>query len=195
MNTMALPLKAKTADAVFDRRMERVMRSVDLHQTLLLDYLGRLTRHRQDAEDLAQELWRYVLKHFPEDKIECLPLLRRKAYQLFVDFYRANKRRGEILNSETHELAAPAVQENQFSAAEEGALQERFWQQFPGIELTAQQKDVLWLHARYGFTYKEIESRLGIAASTIGDWVILGRQRLDAALKVQQDAQQNTKLS
>ncbi|MEO5958786.1 MAG: sigma factor-like helix-turn-helix DNA-binding protein, partial [Opitutaceae bacterium] len=64
-----------------------------------------------------------------------------------------------------------------------------------GLDLTAPQKQVLWLHARYGFTYKEIETRLGIPASTIGDWIALGRERLGAALNVQQSPQQKRSLT
>lgn len=171
------------------------MKSVDLHHTLLLGYLGHLTRHRQDAEDLAQDLWRYVLKHFPEEKIGCLPLLRRKAYQLFVDLYRAKQRKRENLTGEMPDLASTVVRENQFSAAEEAALKERFWREYPGLDLTEPQKEVLWLHARYGFTYKEIETRIGIAASTVGDWIALGRERLGAVLDVQQSPQQKRSLS
>lgn len=185
MNTMTLPSPATNADADFDRRMTRVMQSADLHHTLLLDYLGRLTRQRQDAEDLAQELWRYVLLHFKEDQIGCLPLLRRKAYQLFIDLYRTRQRRRENLTDAMPDLPAPMVRENRFSETEEAALQERFWREFPGVDLTAPQKEVLWLHARYGFTYKEIETRLGVAASTVGDWIALGRVRLGAALDAQ----------
>jgi RNA polymerase sigma factor (sigma-70 family) len=190
MNPMTLPVRPATADAAFDRRLDRVMRSVDLHHTLLLGYLRGLTRHRQDAEDLAQELWRYVLLRFKEEQIGCLPLLRHKAYQLFVDHYRTRLRRRETLTDTLTEQAAVVVREQRFSATEEAALQERFWSEYPGLDLTAQQKEVLWLHARYGLTYKEIEARLGIAASTIGDWIAVGRARLGAALEAQQNPQQ-----
>ena len=85
---------AKTAaEEKFSRRVELVMASVDLHHTGLLNYLRSLAGHH-DAEDILQELWKFVVVHFAEDKIDCLPLLRRKAYQLFVDHYRRSVARG-----------------------------------------------------------------------------------------------------
>lgn len=183
------------AEALFERRMALVMEAVDLHHTHLVDYLWRLTRQRQDAEDLTQNLWRYVLLHFPEGKITCLSLLRRKAYQLFVDHYRAAVRRREVLTDEVPDIPLTAPREAAYSETAEKELQGRFWSEFEGIELSAQQKEVLWLHARYGFTYQEIEARLGIASSTVGDWVHLGRQRLAAYLDVQQTPQQNRRIS
>lgn len=154
------------------------MGSVDLYHTHLQDYLHRLTQQWQDAEDLMQELWRYVLLHFPEEKIQTLSLLRRKAYQLFIDHYRAAKRRPEVLTDELPETPVSHAKEASFSPESESALSERFWQDFGGIDLTEAQKNVLWLHGRYGLTYQEIEKRTGIPNSTVGDWIALGRERL-----------------
>ena len=172
----------QAAEAAFERRLAAVTRAVDDHHGYLLDYLHRLTRQWQDAENLLQDLWRHVLLHFDEDKISHLPLLRRKAYQLFVDHYRKIVRRGEVLADELPEAPAPHVE---FSAAtddEEAALQQRFWADYPGIELSDRQKDTLWLHARYGLTFKEIEEQLGVPSSTVGDWITLGRKRLAEAI-------------
>ena len=172
----------KTAEAVFERRLAAVSRSVDDHHTYLQDYLYRLTRQWQDAENLSQDLWRHVLLNFDEAQISSLPLLRRKAYQLFVDHYRRSVRRGEVLADEVPEVAA---QPNTFSdCTDEGeaTLKERFWSEYPGVDLTEQQKDVLWLSARYGFTYKEIEARTGIASSTVGDWIAIARTKLTEAM-------------
>ncbi len=160
------------------RRMEAVLRSVDLYHTHLQDYLYRLTHQWQDAEDILQELWRYVLLQFPEDRIESLSLLRRKAYQLFIDRYRAARRRPEILTSELPELPVEGSAQVRFSDAGEAEMKACFWREFHGVELSDPQKDVLWLHARYGHTYQEIEKITGVPASTVGDWVALGRERL-----------------
>lgn len=180
MNTLMErpPEISGAAEADFERRMERVMTAVDLHHAHLLDYLFQLTRHRQDSEDLAQELWRYVLHNFPEEKITALSLLRRKAYQLFVDHYRAAKRRPEVPLEEVHDMPVYVSREAVFSDAEEARLKERFWSEFPGIELTGLQKEVLFMRGRYNLTYAEIARETGVGSSTIGDWVALGRQRL-----------------
>lgn len=176
-----------TGDAVFQQRLDKVMASVDLNHTHLLDYLYRMTRQWQDAEDILQELWRYVLLHFPEDKIESLSLLRRKAYQLFIDHYRAAKRRPEIFTDEVPDLPVTSSGETSFSTEAEAEMKTRFWREFHGIELSDAQKDVLWLHARYGQTYQEIARQLGVPASTVGDWIALGRERLADYLNKQQN--------
>lgn len=160
------------------------MEAVDLYHCSLQDYLYRLTRQWQDAEDILQELWKYVVVHFPEDKITSLSLLRRKAYQLFVDRYRAAKRRPELLTDNVPETLH-AEGETCFTEATEQGMKEKFWQEFPGIDLSDAQKDVLWLHARYGYTYQEIQDRCGLASSTVGDWIAQGRRRLADYLNTQ----------
>jgi DNA-directed RNA polymerase specialized sigma24 family protein len=182
ISTMNPTPSPRSAEAAFERRMTAVTASVENYHTYLLDYLFRLTRQRQDAENLLQDLWRHVLLHFEESKISSFPLLRRKAYQLFIDHYRRQSRRGEVLSEETPEVA---VQPNHFAAftdAEEVALRRKFWAEYPTVDLTEPQKEALWLHARYGFTCKEIEQRLGVPSSTVGDWIALGRRRLAAVI-------------
>ena len=170
--------KPRAAEAEFDRRMELVMTSVDLHHLHLRDYLFQLTHQFQDAEDLVQELWKYVLHNFPEDKIGSLSLLRVKAKQLCLDRWRAAKRRPQIATDEIPEVVESVSRELAFSDAEEGRLKERFWQEFYGIQLSEPQKEVLWLHARYGFTYQEIEQQTGVPSSTVGDWIAKGRHMI-----------------
>lgn len=172
-------------DDAFERRLAAVTRAVEDYHSYLLDYLHRLTRQYQDAENLLQDLWRHVLLNFDEEKIHALPLLRRKAYQLFVDHYRRQVRRGEVLAEELPEVPVAATSFTDESEAGEKALQEKFWSEYPTVALTGPQKEVLWLHARYGLTYKEIEARLGIASSTVGDWIILGRKQLAAAINTE----------
>jgi DNA-directed RNA polymerase specialized sigma24 family protein len=176
LNPTAAP--TETAEAVFERRVAAVSQSVDDFHTYLLKYLFSLTRQWQDAENLLQDLWRYVLLHFDEDKIHALPLLRRKAYHLFLDHYRRQVRRGEVLSDEVPDVPVQQPDFAPFTEDGEAALRERFWSEYPDIALTEKQKEALWLHARYGFTFKEIEERIGVAASTVGDWIVLGRKKL-----------------
>lgn len=165
-------------EEAFERRLAAVSQAVDDHHAYLLDYLHRMTRQYQDAENLLQDLWKHVLLHFDEDKIGCMPLLRRKAYQLFVDHYRRQVRRGEILSDEPPEVPVQPTTFADASDAGEEAVKVRFWSEYPTLDLTEQQKDILWLSARYGYTYKEIEEKTGVAASTVGDWIAIGRKKL-----------------
>ncbi len=179
------PQPPQASEAAFERRLAAVTQSVEDYHAYLLTYLHGLTRQWQDAENLLQDLWRHALLHFDEDKLHSLPLLRSKAYQLFIDHYRRQKRRGEILADELPETPMPP--RHFISENEEGetALRARFWSEYPHIDLTALQKEALWLHARYGFTFKEIEQRLGAPSSTIGDWIALGRKKLAEAINSQ----------
>jgi DNA-directed RNA polymerase specialized sigma24 family protein len=170
------------ADAAFERRVAAVSHAVDDYHRYLLDYLYRLTRQWQDAENLLQDLWRHVLIHFKEEQIHTLPLLRRKAYQLFVDHYRRQVRRGEVLSDELPEVPSEGAKLAAFTDEGEAALREKFWAEYPGLDLTDAQKEALWLHARYGFTFKEIESRTDVPASTVGDWIALARKKLAAVI-------------
>ena len=170
----------QTAEESFSRRVELVMASVDLYHTYLLNYLRSFAGHH-DAEDILQELWKFVVVHFQEDKIGCLPLLRRKAYQLFVDNYRRNVARNNVLDK-VKEQAAADEPRYVYDEADEGRLQARFWAEFP-VELSEAQKEVLWHHARYGLTFQEIEDKLGVRASTACDWVKVGRDQLEKYLE------------
>lgn len=176
--TEAKQTQAETADAAFERRLAAVSEAVDDHHTYLLDYLYRMTHQWQDAENLLQDLWKHVLLNFEEDKINCMPLLRRKAYQLFVDHYRRQVRRGEILSDNLPDVPVQPASYADATDAGEALLKARFWSEYPTLDLTEHQKDVLWLNARYGYTYKEIEEKTGIAASTVGDWIALARKKL-----------------
>lgn len=172
---------AAAAEAAFERKMALVSQAVSDYHAYLREYLYRMTRQWQDAENLLQDLWRHVLLNFDEDKIQCLPLLRRKAYQLFIDHYRRQVRRGEILSDELPEVPVSGARAS-ITDDDEAGLKKKFWADYPKIELTEQQKDALWLHARYGFTFKEIEKQLGVPASTVGDWITLGRKKLAEAI-------------
>ncbi len=166
------------SEEVFDRRLAAVDEAIDKYHTYIQNYLYGLTRQWQDAENLAQELWSYVLLRFDEDKIGHFPLLRRKAYQLFVDHYRRIVRRKETLSDTIPETQGKAVSPDAYTDEEELALKEKFWGDYPDIDLTDQQKEVLWLYARYGFTYKEIQEKTGVPDSTVGDWIGIARKRI-----------------
>ncbi|MCH6256486.1 RNA polymerase sigma factor [Puniceicoccaceae bacterium K14] len=184
-NSPAAGFNAAEAETLFARRLELVSESVDLYHIYLKDYLYRLTSQWQDAENLLQDLWQHVLLHFPEEKIKVLPILRRKAWQIFIDFYRARQRRGETITDEVAEGLITHVSIEAYTDREEQSLKETFWNGFPGIELDDQQKEVIWMHARFGFTYKEIEEKIGIPSSTVCDWVALARERLATYLNNQ----------
>lgn len=163
----------------FDQRLAALEEAIDRHHVYLERYLTNLTRNHADAEDLLSRLWIHVLHKFKDQQLGSLPLLRRKAYQLFVDHYRARTRdREKVQTVET--LPEPGIQhlgKEAYTSGEETALRENFWTEFP-VDLTEQQKEVLWLSARYGFTIQEISKRLSLPTSTAGDWLQRSRKAL-----------------
>ena len=170
-------LSEETAEAAFDRRMDLVMESVDRHHTYLLGYLTRLAGPPH-AEDLLQELWKYVVVHFPEDKITSLSLLRRKAYQVFVDHYRRRRTHARLVDRIADEQKESS---HLYPEGDEAEFKARFFDEYP-VDLSDRQKTVLWHYGRYGMTYQEIEQELGVPASTAHDWVKQGRAQLQAML-------------
>jgi len=159
----------------FNRRLRIVEKAIKQHGTYILHYLHSLTKQWQDAEDLNSELWIAVLHHFEEADIMHVGLLRRKAFQTFVDFWR-KKRRSLISTVERlPEVAAPDIAAEPFTEAEEEKFKIQFFTEYP-VDLNQEQKDALYLHARYGYTHTEIAERLGRPTSTIGGWLQNARQ-------------------
>lgn len=177
------PSAPDTVDQRFDHRLALVEQAIDLHHSHLTDYLHSLTRNWHDAQDIAQELWKHILLHFPEEKISQLGILRRKAYQLFVDHYRRRGRRLETPMDLLPEIPVPARSREAATAQEEQALFVRFWSEFPGVDLSDRQKECLWRYARYGYTIHEIAADLSIPKSTVADWIALARRKIAAQLE------------
>lgn len=157
-------------DSEFDQRLRLVEEAIDRHGSYLQQYLYGLTKQWQDAENLFNDLWVNVLHRFPKDKITHVGFLRRKCFQLFVDQWRRSKRNPVTTVEDPPDHAAPLGPGEAFTGEEEAAFKERFFSEY-AVDLTPQQKDALWLHARFGYTYVEIAEKLGIPPSTIGDLI------------------------
>jgi DNA-directed RNA polymerase specialized sigma24 family protein len=176
---MPLPVP-KTRPLSFKERFELVSESVDMYHKHLLGYVYTMTNQWQDAENIVQNVWKFVIVYFKDDQLGHghLPLLRRKAYQLFIDHYREKQRKPAIPTDQLPEYRSVKTAPEAYTDAEELRLKAVFFEQYPGIELSDGQKEVIWLHGRYGFTHMEIAEKTGTAASTIGDWIKLGRKRI-----------------
>lgn len=166
----AMPPSSET----FDERIEMVERAIDSHGTFLLDYLTCLTRNRHDAESIHSDLWVYVLHRFRFEKIGHLGALRRKAYQLFVDHYRKQRRNPVLAVEAPPDMPASHGQHEPFTEAEQTAFKARFFAEY-NVDLPAWHRDALWLHAWHGHSYQEIAEIMGRPSSTIGDWIAQAR--------------------
>ena len=170
-------------DKDFDRRINLVEDSIDRHGDYLLHYLHSLTRQWQDAEDLANDLWVHVLHRFSEDKIMHIGILRRKAYQLFTDFWR-KKRRNPVQTMDTLPETIETTPSLEFyTQDDEDQFKENFFKEY-NLPLCKDQQDALWLYARYGFTYKEVAAKLNKPVSTIGDWIKHARSLFTTTLEL-----------
>jgi RNA polymerase sigma factor (sigma-70 family) len=167
-----------TTGSTFNERKQLVMQSVQRHDRYLRNYLYGMTKSWPDADDLAQDLWRYVIRSFADDQIASLPLLRYKAYQLFVDFYRRNLRRSETSIEAVAQIPDQPSELSALSKDEEAALEKAFWEELPGIGLTKLQRKAIWLKARFGMTIAEISEQLDVPRSTLGDWITLAREQI-----------------
>lgn len=161
----------------FDERLTAIERAVDRYHPYLERYLAGLTRNHADAQDLLSQLWVYVLHHFKDHQIETLTLLRRKAYQLFIDHYRKQMRSKVSFTENLPEPATQHIGKEAYTDAEEEAFKERFWSEYP-VDLPEREKEALWLSARYQFTIHEIAAKLGSKPATVGDWLQRGRRAM-----------------
>lgn len=159
----------------FDARLKLVEQAIDEHGSYLLSYLKGLTKQKEDAEELFDDLWIWVLNKLPEDRIFHVGVLRRKAYQLFVDRWRKQKRNPVIVVEDLPDASSPDSSGEALTDAEEQRFRARFFAEYD-VDLTKQQKDVLWLSARMGYTHREISDIVGVPASTVGDCLLKCRQ-------------------
>ena len=153
----------------FNRRLSLVETAFDKYGAYLRSYLSGLAGH-YDGEELFDDLFLFALNRFPEDKINNLSALRRKAYQLFVDRWRKQRRNPVTAVEELPEIAIPAMTPEPFTEEEDAAFMKQFFSEF-NVDLTEGQKTALWLHARHGYTFVECGKLMNIAPSTIGDWI------------------------
>jgi RNA polymerase sigma-70 factor (ECF subfamily) len=136
-------------------------------------------RHRQDAEDVAQEAFAKAYREFRRlrDRDRFKAWLVRIAWRLAIDRRRADRRRA------SRELAASPRAE---AAAAEDALltderERRLWQAID--ELPEKLRVVIVLAAIEGHGVDEVAGLLGIAAGTVKSRLFAARARLKERLQ------------
>lgn len=167
-------------EEILDKRLALVEEAIDLHGGYLFHLLCEWTKNYHDAEDLLNELWALVLRAFPEGKITQFGLLRRKAYQLFIDYQR-RKQRNPVTTVETLPEISNTLTTEPYDEQDEIKFRNRFFAEYQ-VELEPEKQKAVWLYARYGYTYAEIAEQLNKPASTIGDWVREARELFSNAL-------------
>lgn len=162
------------------RQFEAVVRP---HFDALYRAAMRLTRSREDAEDLVQEV---SLRAFPElDRLETLESPRgwllRVQYRLFVDEFRRRTR--SPVSAETGEASVDRAKsdapgpEELTEASQRHECLARVWNQ-----LDRKQRALLALHAE-GYSLAELEAITGLSRNVISVRLHRARARLAKLLR------------
>jgi RNA polymerase sigma-70 factor (ECF subfamily) len=145
--------------------------------TLAFRLAYSVLRHRQDAEDVAQEALVRAYRRFRQlrDRERFRPWLARMAWRLAIDRQRANRRR---LARETSGERAPEVASPDDLAARERA--DALWQAIDA--LPEKLRLVIVLANMEGHDIAEVSALLGIPAGTVKSRLFDARQRLKEQL-------------
>lgn len=163
-----------------ERRKMALVESITENGDRLMGFIASIIQNRQDAEEVYQDLWIRVFQEWEIDVIGETNLLIWQARFMAYDRYRQIARRPvNVIFDDILNTLGKAVPQDAYTREEEIAMKEKLWSEFPGIELDDEIKEILWLHARYNFTYKEIGKMFGHASSTIGDKVKKARRVLN----------------
>lgn len=143
----------------------------------------RLTRCREDAEDLVQEV---ALRAMPElDRIESLeaPLawLLRVQYRLFVDGVRRRARSPITRDGDSNDTRQAISQDPGPEELTESLHRRRQLERVWG-ELNRRQRALLALHAE-GYTLAELEAITGLSRNAIGVRLHRARARLAGLIR------------
>lgn len=170
---MISPTSTST-EASTDRK-EVFLRSMREHGVFLIEYIRRIVKDPQIARDLAQELWADVWEAFTPDKMSNLRILCRRATQISIDHQRADGTRSFVEFTrdppEPQDIDGAIVYAMPRTDEEIEAFKQRFWEKFPGIRVTDQQKDAFMQKEFSGYKLHEIAAHYGKPVSTVHDWV------------------------
>lgn len=166
-------LKAGEADA-FDEMFAA-------YHPRLFNFLARLSRRRDVAEDLTEETWLRVVAHIPalRDDTRLAPWLFTIARNLFVSYCRSRHLDYDAAAG-MHLWPVPAPSPTPFEAAVANQLQRRV--EVALATLPATLREALLLVASEGFTPAEAAAVCGIRPEAMRQRVARARARLAAQL-------------
>lgn len=165
-----------TVEAGHDREFEERLRECS---TLVVRVAYSVVRHRQDAEDVAQEAFARAYSRFAQlrDRGRFRAWLVRTAWRLALDRRRAEKRR---LLRET--AAAPPMAHH--TAEDEAAAHERAIRLWRAIDaLPEKLRIVIVLSAVEGYDIREVARLLGSPEGTVKSRLFLARKSLAESLQ------------
>ena len=176
----ALMLRYKDGDvAAFETLYRR-------HNDSLYRYLLRLSRNRDTAEDVFQEVWGKIIKarHRYRATAKFTTFLYRVAHNCFIDYVRRNKR--HMVNSaiDPDSSADPGDEPDQIA-------EKIFARQRLDVALGAlpdEQRDAFLLHEEAGLSIDTIAQVTGVNRETVKSRLRYATKKLKTAL-AERDAQ------
>lgn len=155
----------------------KILKARDEHEEKLINFARGLAKDSSiQAEDVVQLVWLNLLnKPKGEDYLSKACLFKNAKWR-FGDLQRKEKNYVEYEDGK-FEYAVPAFSQPQdeldlFGAeSDEDRLKQKFWETYASIDLTDQQKTIVWMKARDGYTFKEIQEITGVRRSTASGWM------------------------
>lgn len=136
---------------------------------LLRRFLRRRVRSRDDADDLAQEVYLRIARHPDVERIRCL---RAFAFQTALNLVRDRSRRSYI-RSQSRSVPVEAVQ---LIAAEDPAQSVMFGEQLERVidsvrAMPQSRRRALLMHRVDGCSYASIATRMGVSVSMVEKYI------------------------
>jgi RNA polymerase sigma-70 factor, ECF subfamily len=152
---------------------------VDRHKDAVVNYLTRLTGHRDRAEDLAQETFLRLFRS--ADSYSEQGLLRGYLFRIATNLVRSEERREKRLR-----LLLPFLgrQDHAEPAAPSGLLRQEMHREVSAAvaQLPLRFRVPLVLHEIEGWAYADIARALGCREGTVKSRIHRGRQHLKERL-------------
>lgn len=178
-------------EADYEKAKELLLDYIDEHHETIFWYL-RSTCHatKELAEDAMQNLWLHVFQQLSLKRADQMyrSYLYNKARWILSDLSSKTKREDPFDLSfidlrdkdqlEMHEQAAlDAMYQQSIDAKipepanneEEAALFKSFWERFPNIDVTEEDKRIAFDRFRFGLTLQEVSDKYGIPVATLSD--------------------------
>jgi RNA polymerase sigma-70 factor (ECF subfamily) len=165
-----------SADEALDREFEERLRE---STTLAFRVAYGVLRHRQDAEDVAQEAFARAYRRFTQlrDRERFRAWLVRMTWRLAIDRWRSDRRR--TVREESVEAGQPVASiEQEAAAAERAAL---LWRAIDA--LPEKLRVVTVLAAIEGYDIREVGRLLDLPEGTVKSRLFLARKGLAESLR------------
>jgi RNA polymerase sigma-70 factor (ECF subfamily) len=149
-------------------------RLIDEHQGGLIRYAYRMVKNRELAQDMVQDAFIRYIKNPPKYGLpkQRASWLYRVTHNLCIDYMKRETKRKEIYEKVEKPKAAPMPMDEMMCSEGWGKM-EHFL-----VQLSENQRSVMYLFFQQGKSYKEIEVITDLSLSNVGMLLHRGLKRL-----------------